>query len=570
VGTNLYDWIDERTGLRKLMREALYESIPGGSRWAYVFGSGLLFLFLLQAVTGIFLSMYYVPSPDHAHASVSYIQKVVPGGALLRGLHHYGANAFVILIVVHFAQVFIFAAYKHKRELLWAAGGLLALLALAFAFTGYLLPWDQEAYFGTKVGTSVAGEIPFVGQFQQRIMLGGTEITALTLSRFFMTHVFLLPVGLTLLIVLHLYFFRRAGAAGPFKRAAVAKQEYFYPKQLFKDSIFILIIFGVLVWLCKVQPAELGPQADPTSDFLARPPWYFLPLFELLKYFPGKLSLIPTVALPGAVFALIFALPFIDRSRERDPLRRPLATAILILGLGGATGLIFMARHQDQANPEYRAKLEQQSTEATTFLKTAFQPQENGRSIPITPPEATNPLVAGSEALKIFLANCASCHGADASGGPMGLSLIKIARRRNLTVDSLTRFIGGHGREASADSMPRFAQLTPDERTKLAEWLVQLDKPIQAATPTQQASADGEAPQAFSENCSICHGDHGEGAVGPALTGVTAKPRRTEADLMSLMNNSRAYGLKDPMPDSFPNIPDADKHAIIEWLRKLN
>jgi ubiquinol-cytochrome c reductase cytochrome b subunit len=565
----VYNWLDERTGLGEITRIALYESVPGGSGWAYVFGSALVFLFFLQGVTGVFLSMYYVPSPDHAHASVSYIQKVIPGGALIRGLHHYGASAFIILLAVHFAQVFVFGSYKYKRELLWVAGGLLAFLALAFAFTGYLLPWDQEAYFGTKVGTSIAGEIPLVGAIQQRIMLGGSEITALTLSRFFMTHVFLLPFGVTVLIVLHIYFFRRAGAAGSYKVSKLAKHEYFYPSQLLKDSVFVLLIFVALVWLCQVKPAELGPQADPTSDFLARPPWYFLPLFELLKYFPGKLSLIPTVILPAAVFALILFVPFIDRRPERNPLNRPIASTVLILGLVGSVGLIVAARLQDRANPDYRAKLEQQETEAATFLKAAFQPQENGRSIAITPPEVASPSEVGSDALKIFLADCAGCHGSDASGGPMGPSLVKIARRRSLSDEFLERFIAGHGREPSPDSMPRFGQLTQDDAAKLADWLVHLEKPIQSALPTPPVSQDGAAPQAFTGNCSVCHGDHGEGGVGPSLIGVTSKLRRTDADLLNLMNNSRSYGLKDPMPASFTTISDADKRAIVEWLHKL-
>ena len=210
------DWIDERTGLREMLRKVLYEPIPGGARWAYVFGSALLFISALQAITGIFLALYYVSSSDHAHVSVAYVQKAVPGGSLLRGLHYYGASAMIILIVGHITQTFLFGSYKGKRELVWLVGGFLLLLTLAFAFTGYLLPWDQEAYFGTKVGTSIAGEIPWIGPMQQRILLGGIELTSLTLSRFFMVHAFLLPLSLGLLIVLHIYLFRRARPAGSF------------------------------------------------------------------------------------------------------------------------------------------------------------------------------------------------------------------------------------------------------------------------------------------------------------------------------------------------------------------
>src|SRR5438876_1145269 len=263
-----YDWIDERTGIKKAVRWMTEEPIRGGSRWSYVFGSALLSLLAIQALTGIFLTMYYVPSADHAHVSVAYIQKVVPGGALLRGLHYYGASAMVILVVCHIAQTFLFGAYKAKRELLWIIGGVLFLLTLAFAFTGQLLPWDQEAYFGTKVGTSIAGEIPVIGHLQQRVMLGGAEITSITLSRFFMAHVFLLPLGVALLVILHVLFFRHAGPAGPFEEKQQSRVEPFYPKQVFKDAVFFLIVFVILVAFAILAPATLGPEAKPGSDFL--------------------------------------------------------------------------------------------------------------------------------------------------------------------------------------------------------------------------------------------------------------------------------------------------------------
>lgn len=564
-----YDWLEECTGLRGQVRKALDEPIRGGARWAYVFGSTLVFLVALQAITGMCLAMYYVPSADHAHASVAYIQKAVPGGALLRGLHYYGSSAMIVIIVAHIAQTFLYGAYKGKRELVWAVGGVLLLLVFCFAFTGYLLPWDQEAYFGTKVGTSIAGEVPVVGPVTQRVMLGGTEMTSLTLSRFFMAHAFLLPLALAVLIFLHLYLFRRAGAAGPFHHKDDDRVERFYTKQLFKDSIFIFVVFIALVGLVEYVPAKLGPQADPTTDFLARPPWYFLPLFELLKYFPGKLSLIPTVVLPAVLFGLIFLLPFLDRRSERNPLRRPVATAALVFTLAGAVALIVLSKYQDKNNPEFRAKLERQEEEERGFLQAEFQPQQIGRSIAITPPEATNPVETNSEPLKIFLANCANCHGVNATGGPLGPPLINLARRRKLSFDHLTNWIVGHGREPAADSMPRYRQLTGDERTELADWLLKLDKSVQQSTAALQPPANVEPAAAYSTSCAVCHGDRGEGNIGPSLIGVMKKPDRTKEDLLKMLDNSRAFGLKDPMPKSFPSLSEDDKRAIAEWLAGL-
>jgi ubiquinol-cytochrome c reductase cytochrome b subunit len=517
----------------------------------------------------MFLAMYYTPSADHAHASVAYIQKAVPGGALLRGLHYYGASAMVVIILAHITQTFLYGAYKGKRELLWIVGGALLLLVLGFAFTGYLLPWDQAAYFGTKVGTSIAGEVPIIGPFQQRVMLGGTEITTLTLSRFFMVHVFLLPLAVGLLIVLHIYLFRRAGAAGPFHNKDDHRIDRFYPKQMFKDSVFTLLLFLSLVVVASLMPAELGPQADPTSDYLARPAWYFLPLFQLLKYFPGKLALIPTVVLPGVLFGLIFLLPFIDRGGERNPFRRPVATAALVFALAGAAGLTVLSKYEDRVSPEFRAKLKQQDEEARAFLKAPFQPQEIGRRIAVTATEASNPAEVGSVSLKIFLANCANCHGANAAGGPLGPSLVNLARRRKLNVDFLMSWIAGHGREPTADSMPRYQQLTDEERAELADWLLKLDRPVDMKQTVALTGRDGKPPAAFTANCAFCHGDRGEGNVGPPLIGISSKPNRSMEDLLKLLDDSRAFDLKDPMPQSFPEITGEDKHAIVEWLSKL-
>ena len=318
-----------------------------------------------------------------------------------------------------------------------------------------------------------------------------------------------------------------------------------------------------------MKPAELGPQADPTSDYLARPPWYFLPLFQLLKYFPGKLSLIPTVALPGALFAIIFLLPFFDRRKERRPLRRPAAMAAFSLILFGATGLIVLSKYQDGTDPGTSAKLNQQDKEAGEFLEAAFQPQEIGRSIAITPPNVAHPVMSGSPALKIFSANCANCHGAEANGGPLGPSLVNLARRRKLSADFLVTWIEGHGREASADSMPKYSQLTEEERRELAEWLLKLEAPVEQKATAPMVGVNGEPPEAFSANCAFCHGDRGEGSIGPPLIGVSSKPGRALEDLKKIMDDARAYNLEDPMPDSFPELSESDKHSIAEWLERL-
>jgi ubiquinol-cytochrome c reductase cytochrome b subunit len=471
--TALYDWVDDRTGIRALTRHAFDEPIPGGARWAYVFGSVLVFLFLLQIITGIFLTMYYVPSADHAHTSVAYIQKVVPGGAIIRGLHAYGASAMVIFLFVHLIQTFLFGSYKGKRELLWGVGVVMILIVFGFAFTGYLLPWDQEAYFGTKVGTAIAGEIPVVGSFQQHLMLGGNDLTTLSLSRFFTVHAFLLPLILAILIVGHIYLFRRAGSAGSFDTKNDHKIEMFYPRQVLLDSIAILAVFIVLLVIILKAPAELGPQADPTSDFLARPPWYFLPLFELLKYFPGKLSLIPTVILPGILFAILFLLPFFDKRGERHPVRRPFATALMGLTIIISVGLIFISKYQDRHDPATSKKIQRQEEDARAYLNAKFKPEEIGKrsvkslstatlteGIKGTPPDA-------------FTATCALCHGDHGEGvDPLGPSLVGVTTKPHRTKEDLFKILHDSRSYGLQDPMPaNFPDLSDESRHAIIDWL---------------------------------------------------------------------------------------------------
>src|SRR5581483_10728588 len=198
-----YHWVNQRTGLDGMISEALDEPIPGGARFAYVFGSGLLFIFISQVITGIWLAVYYVPSSDHAHTTVAYITKSVTAGSFLRSVHAYGSSVMVILLLLHVTQTYLYGAYKGRRELLWLSGCVLFLLLLCMAFTGYLLPWDQKAYFATAVGTNVAGEIPVVGLWAKELMRGGADMGTLTVSRFFVAHILVVPAMIFAFIAMH-------------------------------------------------------------------------------------------------------------------------------------------------------------------------------------------------------------------------------------------------------------------------------------------------------------------------------------------------------------------------------
>ena len=204
------DWLDERFQWRQVWEAIFLRKIPHVN-WFYTLGSATLFVAVMQGVTGILLTMYYVPDPTHAYDSVTYITTQLPMGWFIRGLHHWGASAMVVLVVAHMLRVFFYGAYKYPREMTWITGVLLFLVVIGFGFTGYLLPWDQKAYWATTVGTKIAGLAPGVGDWVLRIARGGPDLSAVTLARFFGTHVWVLPGALATLIGVHLYLIIRIG-----------------------------------------------------------------------------------------------------------------------------------------------------------------------------------------------------------------------------------------------------------------------------------------------------------------------------------------------------------------------
>lgn len=215
--SKLGEWLNERTGWRATYTAVFLRKIPK-INWAYTLGSATLFAMVIQIVTGILLTLYYVPEPQQAYASVSYITNELPFGWLIRGLHHWGASAMVLLVVLHMVRVIIYGAYKYPREFTWITGVALLLLTFSFGFTGYLLPWDQRAYWATVVGTQIGEVTPLVGDTLRAVMLGGEEISGLTLTRFYGAHVWVLPSLLLLLVGIHLYLVIRNGITSVPKR----------------------------------------------------------------------------------------------------------------------------------------------------------------------------------------------------------------------------------------------------------------------------------------------------------------------------------------------------------------
>jgi quinol-cytochrome oxidoreductase complex cytochrome b subunit len=207
---NIFEWLDERLGLQAIYGATLDRKVPKVNWW-FTLGSASLFLFVMQGITGIFLTMYYVPDPQKAYDSIEYIMNGLAFGWLIRGIHHWGASLMVLVVFLHMLRTFFYGAYKYPREMTWITGTLLLLLTLGMGFTGYLLPWNQRAYWATTVGTAIAGSVPFVGDFVLRVMRGGPDLSALTLTRFFSAHIWMLPAALAGLIGVHMYLIIRLG-----------------------------------------------------------------------------------------------------------------------------------------------------------------------------------------------------------------------------------------------------------------------------------------------------------------------------------------------------------------------
>ena len=467
-------WLDHRTGLDSLLHHALDEPIPGGAKLAYVFGSGLLFLFLSQVITGVFLAMYYVPSADHAHTTVAYITKEVTGGSFLRSIHAYGSSAIIIVLLLHLTQTFFYGSYKGRRELVWLAGCVLLTLMLGMAFTGYLLPWDQKAYFATTVGTNILSEVPWVGNALKKLLRGGAEMGTLTLSRFFVLHVFLIPALIFTFVATHVYSFRKAGAAGPVSEDPVSPKlptEPFYPKQLVMDMGFAVLIIVALGIMAYLYPTDLGPKANPAdTQFLPRPEWYYIPVFQYLKYWHGSTAVLGILVIPGILGLLLVGLPFLDRSLERRPWKRPISIGlftVILLGLG-LLGLI--SHREDLRNPGVAAQLQTQREDTEQFMKAKFEPELSGGSL-----QAQNTALANPEATKgkaIFeREGCNACHGDGGIGTAAAPKLTGVGSKYD--AQKLEALLHSPTAKMTQGGMPTI-QITDDEMKALISYLQSL------------------------------------------------------------------------------------------------
>ena len=358
IGKQLLDFLDDRTGYRGALHELLFERVPGGARWRYVWGSTLVFAFVVQVITGVVLWSSYSAGAQSAWESVHWIQHEMSGGWLVRGIHHVMAQAMVILLALHLMQIVIDGAYRAPREVNFWLGLVLMMLVLGMALTGYLLPWDQRGYWSTRVATNLAGLLPLIGPSVQQVVIGGSDYGHLTLTRFFALHAGILPGTLVAMLVLHLTLFRKHGLCA--KQPIRKPDAMFWPDQVFCDAVACLgvlaVVLGVILLpalraMLEGRPidpgelgAELGAPADPSQPYAAaRPEWYFLFLFQFLKVFEGwgaSGEFLGAILIPGLTMGVMFLMPIIGRWNLGHRFNI-LFTSSLLIGIGLLTAMAY-------------------------------------------------------------------------------------------------------------------------------------------------------------------------------------------------------------------------------------
>lgn len=520
----LRDWLDGRTGYRTGLRRLLHEEIPAGVGWWFVTGSVVLFLLALQFLTGVVLAMYYVPAPEFAYDSVRFIMDRLTFGRLLRGLHAFGASFVVVAASVHMLRVVAFGSYKRPREVTWLTGVVLLLFIFGFALTGYLLPWDQKAYWATTVAINIGRSTPFVGEWLAGLLRGGTDLGALTLLRWYAAHVFLLPAALIGFTVAHLFLMRRHGISGPIAPVAGTPQT-FYPHHALKDTVAIALVFSALLTLAGLRAPELEAIADPLdATYLPRPEWYFLPLFQLLKYFPGQFEPVVTIVVPGLVVAALLLLPFLDRRPERHPSKRPAVTAGFTFLLIGLSTLTYVGL------------------------------RDSPRQAP--PPDGGLMAVAGRQFVEA--ARCQQCHVAGGVANPIGAT----RPRRD------PEWLAGHvaDPEIIAPGI-RPAPRGGMDQARIRAILSYLST-LRAGMTIADADPDVDtAARVFARSCAFCHQMDGGGeTIGPDLTHIGLK--RDVQWLREWISNPSRVDARASMPGFGERLSQVEIDAIANYLSR--
>lgn len=481
----LLAWFEARLQLSAVVRKTLAHPVPRSSAsWFYVFGSAALAVFVLQLVTGVLLALLYVPSAGEAWGVLQVLNHKVAAGWFIRALHGWGSNFMVAIVLVHMVQVFLFGAYKFPRELTWVVGVCLLLMTLGMAFTGQVLRFDQDAYWGLGIGASISSRVPILGPAIVNVLLGGPIIAGATLARFFALHVFVVPGLLIGLIGLHLLLVLKVGInewpmPGRIVRRSSYLKEYselthkegvpFVPDAVWKDVVFSGVVLLAIV-VCAAILGPFGPsgQPDPTIIQTApRPDYFFLWLYALLSFLPPESETPILLIGPAVALVVLFALPFVAGEGEKSWKRRPIAVLSVLLVAVALGALTHLGRH------------------------TPWSPvMDAWSSEPIPQKDIAGRTAVERQGALIFqVKQCHNCHALDGQGGERGPALDDVALR--LTPDQLIRqVIQGGG------NMPAYGKnLSPAETTALVAFLKTLHPAGQAPARDASRAAARDSPR---------------------------------------------------------------------------
>jgi len=510
--TGLRDWLADRIGLDELGNTIRAGQVPGGASLWHTLGSVAAGLFVLEAVTGVFLATTYTPSVTGAWASVAYIQDQLTFGWFVRGLHSFGSSALIVVAGLHLLQVLLFGAYRRPRELNWMVGLLLFGMVAVFALSGYLLPWDQKGYWAKLVEATIAGSAPVVGGSAQKFIQGGATFGSTTLTRAYALHAMALPALLTGLLVFHIYLFRRHGHTPKWSLSteeAAARATPAWPDQTFRNAVVGLLVWGVVaVAVIARHGAPLESPADPTSSYLARPEWYALPLFQLRMFFEGPLEIVATMIIPAIVTALAFSLPFLDRGATNRPRDRRRVLTAAGLGLLALAVLGVTALAKDARNPVYAKARAEEKIRGETARRLALKGVPADGNVFRNDP--------AFHAREIWDERCAGCHNLAGAGGEKGPDL-KAYNSRAWIRGFLTNPDGPlHMGPAKIDKGMRAVDGTPEEIDALVEFVY-----AETGAADADAARAGRGRDLLSpKDCDTCHDLDGEGENdGPNLKG---------------------------------------------------
>ncbi len=558
----LLTWLDDRSGFGAWLKSAAESPLPGGARWARSFGAVTMALLLLEALTGIALSAWYSPSVTDAWASVHYIQYQVTLGSLVRGLHHFGGNALIVMALVHFVQALVWGAYRAPRELTWITGLIALQVLIVVSHTGYLLPNDLRAYWATQVLLGIAGNQPLVGATAQTVIQGGPAFGNATMTHLYALHVLLMPAAAVLVIGAHLALKRRHGASVPPGFAdsdSTLRRTPYWPTQAVRDcALALLAVAGLVAYTSAVGGVELGAPGDPAIEYVARPEWYFLPIFRLRHWFTGSTEFIATAALPGVAVGALCALPFIyPRLQKRVPKAHSLVVVGVLGGLVGGAALGGMTAWED-ANDKKAGEI---NAKADKIAKEAHRLAMIG--VPVSGPlelYKNDPLVWGA---RVFMRECAACHSDCAEKPFKGVMCLSgFAGRPWLSAlvkdPHAPHFFGN----TKIDEMDPFTG-DPATLKAIVEFVYS-----EGNRPDVNAELAAKGRSAFDkEGCESCHAIDDEGTgTAPALKGY-ANEKWLEAFIRQ-PDAPRFYGELNEM-DSFPHekLDKAELSAVISFLR---